>query len=399
MNRLFISRLSKILDSEDSKLKFIFVTDIKDKGHKEYNGFKIYGDTFNKTYDDKRDIKLIIYYLTKELGGIIKLSSSIDVNNSSEELEIDKDSNQIEIIYNNKVKIAIGDFDSNERTISNICIYDSLRKNYIGEKESILIKEGDLGKKECSDFFEDELSKYNDNLFELYVRHLLKQIKYYKQKNISGKMSALITYESLKEYINSNYDLSKNVMISTPNCFIEDYRQEFDALLLVPKKNYYKDDQYFYKKEDVIAVLELKTSGVMNPIKNKDGRLNSERFKKEFSKDIIYRYFKNLIYEKNELDKFNSALDKNSFIIKNINGYDKLKPFIYITFHEEANRYKFTKEAFDEYNDNKDKNMPKCYYLFVTQKNGSDKYIYPEVELLNLTEIVEDIKKESKKVI
>lgn len=341
---------------------------------------KLDGDFFNKISDDKRDVKLVLYYLFK--------NENLKLYDKDKKIDTDK---EIIIKYGKTVPIAFGECKKDKKVLSiNGFIYkiNPKGKEYEFSKSDTL--EG-IAKLEKS---ETEV----DKLLEVYFNHIMKQAIYHKHSNMSGKFSAMITYECLKKYLDEEFKDS-DIRLSAPNCFIKDYNQEFDALIV--KKDEHKRNKYFYGREDVLAVLELKTSGVMYT-EGQDG----ENFKKEFERAVIYNYFRNKIYsedykdynyqgknehgnEEDEQKKFRKWVRglfsdkkfkefKEEIIEKNKDKFINMPPFLYISFHENSKRVKYTEEAIKDYNDyvtKKKKKLPKFDSFFITEKKNSEVYI------------------------
>ncbi len=284
--------------------KFIVLNDDKDN-----LSIKIAGRTYDLSvlYNKLKlqDIRLFLHYdlinndsdiksslpLRKE---IILENCSFDEEYIEEQISLSvkvtthKDSGSIKlgdfIVKNHNTLIPLGDDTLFEVYTSNLQGYlkrtseHSQNQKHIKETEEIIREKY---------FLNGMLKLYSDAVFN--------EIRLNSDEKLSSKASAMCSYIAIRDNLN-NYFKRNNIpfAVSNPNVFIinsANSEVEHDALVI--NKNYCSsiNSQYFFDKEAVEAVIEIKTGGFFS---SKDKDLNSY-FKKyvnhEKVEDIKYIYF------------------------------------------------------------------------------------------------------------
>ena len=128
-----------------------------------------------------------------------------------------------------------------------------------------------IGKDNLNKFFDnykkDEkiIDNYiNNDLLKIYYFMLLESSKINNEKRIAGKVSAMCSYLAVKKYLKKYFDDNKDdnkleYEVSNPNVFIKNNNREYDALVIKKKEN--NNEKFLFSKEDVVATIEIKTSG------------------------------------------------------------------------------------------------------------------------------------------
>ena len=332
----------------------------------DVENIKLYADQLD--IYDKREVKLLLLF-DKNLDSRKNL-----------EINVIKNENEIEL-YDNTTLILKKTIKDGSITI------DNNEKNKIEDLLEFRDKTGRKILKVIDNEYKEQ--------FKLYYNQLLNKFKYNEKPKSSSKYSAMMTYLALKD---------KYSNIAPPNSFIKNNKLEFDMILLKDEcKDKYK---YVYDKEEVKAVFELKTAGVMYP---------SESFKIGVLKNIIYNYISNYVeFKKNNYDwkdkikkettdkKYDELMDELFVKLKDNekNIEDKIPPFIYFTLHESdrpikgrnnKSRVDLFKEVIDDYNKRKKsiENLPDFYYVFCSSKKDNEKFIMYKEKTLE--EILKDI--------
>lgn len=412
-------------------------------------------DATIKRMDDRREAKLLLFfeyenkqfkvvdnlYVDEDCGIFYKnLEKAYEANKSNE------DNERVVFCYKQIIFIAEGKIqkDSNKKgyIIDNISMYDE--EVYVRTKKSKsygninVIKSNDnkdifqkLPSKKSnklSILFENykeekdnntvELDKqYVNSMVKMYYDYLVEFCNNYNKADRPNKLSGIMSYIALKNFINEEY--KNKFEISNPNCYIKNYSQEFDALLLKQSKNKSKyTSTYIYDEEDVIAIFELKTGGVM---------YNTNYFQSNFVKGIIIPYLSNNIINLENLstklkEKYQKDNEKFSWeqlfakpntdfvlakdILKQIkkckvNNQKKQRtiPFIYFASHERASKkaydfYEKTYDIIEKYNtlcNEKDKDFPKIYTWIATTKKSENKFCIPLEKHRNIKKDLDEI--------
>lgn len=322
---------------------------------------KMYGDQLESIFD-QREIKLLLLF-DRDLNSKndIKISEGLreKLNNTDKE-----------------IKVKFGNITLfNGRLVSgliNVEGYDiSCLISYTSDKEN------------------------NKAQFKIYYDQLYNWFKYNSKSKASNKYSAMMTYLSVKDYL-------KKYHVSKPNCFIENCGQEFDMLLLnenYSNKNEGEDEnknEYVYKKENVLAVVELKTSGVM---------YKKEVFKTQVLKNMIIKYIlhiSNVNISQDEYEEFEKIKEyeklKNWFKVflnKAKISKKEVPPFIYLTLHQSNRKTKYVEEfqkVFNDYNKMKSENLPEFYSIFITVKENNEMFAIKTENSNNIINIIEKLK-------
>lgn len=379
-------------------------------------------DVTAQRLDDRRELILLLFFIIDyDKYGIVD-SLEIDCDYAkefSERIEnCFKSDKKIEFFYGT---IPIGEGSLKKTTTGNYKIIDIfLYKNEKAEEKNKT--------KDLRDFFtdtnekklnnEESFKKYATSMIKIYYDYLVKFCKYYNKLNKPNKLSGMMSYLAFEDYISQKNKNIKNkkdeIILSNPNCYIEGYWQELDALLLNPLGSY-KQNTHIYKKEDVKAVVELKTSGVM---------YESKYFKVEFLCKIILPYLSNEIVdydkiidnlieyagmetnkkfswnaffkklEENKKNQDNVETDVLNIINKNIITKEKMPSFIYFATSEregtkkaENHYYTNTTSMIDNYN-KKCQSLPRVNALFATSRIHADKFVMPKKEHIDIEAIV-----------
>jgi hypothetical protein len=150
----------------------------------------------------------------------------------------------------------------------------------------------------------------------------------------SNKFSAYCSYLAIKEVLEE-----KGYIISQLDSFVDKYRWEYDALLLKNKKNV---NGRLFDRNDVLATIEIKTSGYYCKSKEKIGEYFEKYVKKEKIKGIPHIYL--AINESESCNYYSITYN----VIKKLNKEDSSEVYIplfckkqintdYITIPEEYN--------------------------------------------------------------
>jgi hypothetical protein len=227
-----------------------------------------------------------------------------------------------------------------------------------------------IGKKNIEDLFiyynttkdltKKEKNKYLNGLFRIHYKSIEYYINNYfnkgklKSKNtktiydtLENKFSAYCSYQAVKEIFKEN-----KFNISQLDCFIKGHRLEYDALILKDNVN---PNNRLYEESDVLATIELKTSGFFS---------KKEQIKKDFKKYMEQEHIEGI-------------------------------PHIYITLHEKIsdnketiNFYGITKEFFE-------KNKNEYYGIYCKLKKTNEYITIPKE--YDLEKIIKNIKELIKK--
>lgn len=414
---------------------------------KSVNEYCIYKNDLkitNKTViriNDKRELKLLLFFdLYNEKNPYDAISELFIDKDLYESLEKDKDieNNDTIVFLYGTISIAEGKITScgKKYRITKIKIYEEEGKVETGKSDiSSIFERGDIS--DC------EFHNYIDNMIRLYYDYLVKYAQFYDNSDRPNKLSGMITYLSFSEYVKN-----KGLYISTPNSYIKNFGQEFDALLL--KKN--TKNKYIYDLQEVLAVVEIKTAGV---------NYTTGVFKSQFFSNIIIPYLSNgncslvdnviekkINETKKEFDEFRKdikarkkKLDNNNELsrlkeeeseikdnfkekdnalvneylerIKEMadsnevirNNLKKLPPFIYFCSHERIgttdnayNYYEGTTSLIDTYNKtlktvSNNSAFPIIYPLFQTVKKHNDIFVIPDSKYTDFDEVIKSINK------
>lgn len=109
------------------------------------------------------------------------------------------------------------------------------------------------------------IEKYiNNGMFELYYRMLVEEAKLNNKKRIEKKAAAMCSYLATKRVLNDFFDRNDyDLEVSNPNVFVKNNNIEYDALII--KKNKNNSHKFIFAESDVVAIIELKTSGYIMP--------------------------------------------------------------------------------------------------------------------------------------
>ena len=210
--------------------------------------------------------KIIVDQNFKEyIGKDILLKTNIEI------FERNKKTKIYEAVGEKKIELGyfhvLDEYTIKPSTINNDYLFDLIEKHTINDYSGIW---NNLKNKKCLNDYMDSyykqdkskiIKKYIYNgMFELYYKMLLEEAKMNNLNRISGKASAMCSYLATKKVFNdffnrNGYDLE----VSNPNVFIKDNNIEYDAVII--KKNKNNTNKYIFDTDEVIAIIELKTSG------------------------------------------------------------------------------------------------------------------------------------------
>lgn len=150
---------------------------------------------------------------------------------------------------------------------------------------------------------EKELDKYISGLFKIYYDSIKYIFNMNNAGNIGKKGIAMASYNSIRNNL-VKYNFSE------PNVFIRNKMLEYDALILKEKKN----DCYYYDCNDILATVEIKSSGYRGSIENIADyieHISGVGDDKERIEGIVHIYF--AIFE--SLSSYKAILEKMDNVI------------------------------------------------------------------------------------
>ena len=157
-------------------------------------------------------------------------------------------------------------------------LFRFLDKNQINEREKYINSNNKLDKvfNDYKKSKDSDKEKFINTTFKIFYDSLIEYLKNYfcykkeiyvvednkvkcKNKIIEpeGKFSAYCSYIALRKYIEDNY--KEDFKISPMNVYVKGYKLEYDALLL--KNSCEDDNSYVYDIDNVLATIEIKSSG------------------------------------------------------------------------------------------------------------------------------------------
>lgn len=290
-----------------------------------------------------------LFQLEEEYVDINLLNDKFDYRDLKAIMFIDKDSfkeNKLNLKFKDKIDIKLNENIYNIDDVVILKLGNNIGKGIIKEKTSIdndkmtkyIIKPTEVyinGKYETSLFKLFKIVNKNNQIFDYEntnenISNIFKnlvnsnfRLYYYALiehcKNINGanKYSGIASYLGLKNYIkylNSNVDNKEKVYISPPNCYIKGTNVEYDALLIKENSN----DKYLYNEDEVLAIIEIKTSGL---ICKKDDlkEAYNEMINREKYNNIPFKYI--AFHEfKDSYEKYNEQVDKVDQIFLTLKG-------------------------------------------------------------------------------
>ena len=211
------------------------------------------------------DINLLEYKTKK-----ISLETEIPDFIKNKEDYIESGKNRIIKLGNYKV--------TGEKTIKPLdCeqLFEIIKEKYYESYTSDIWKDC-IGKDNLSKIFDNYkkdkkeiIDNYiNSDLLKIYYFMLLESSKINNEKRIAGKVSAMCSYLAVKKYLKKYFDDNKDdnkleYEVSNPNVFIKNNNREYDALVIKKKENNKENnnEKFLFSKEDVVATIEIKTSG------------------------------------------------------------------------------------------------------------------------------------------
>lgn len=232
-----------------------------------------------------QDLKLLMFYMYKKNNLVLRdkiIIKNKDVNLSDYKDKIIFLKTKINTFYKNKEKKYVENKnDTKELSLGKFVVVD---KNTIKPSENNILFEiikEDNSKNYNSDFWKkcigkDNLKgifeKYNEKkdlkriylengLLKIYYDMTLEAARINNIERIAGKVSAMCSYLAIKKIFNDYFDNEQlNYEISNPNVFVRNNNVEYDALVV--KKNFNNKEKFLFSEKDVVATIEIKTSGL-----------------------------------------------------------------------------------------------------------------------------------------
>ena len=279
----------------------------------------------------KKDWKLILFCEYNN-NSELKIRDSLTITDYQTSDTLNR-SDKIKIKLGNKSLFGTGEIKNinrQELVLTDLSIY-------IDNKESTkdplsLFKKIDINKcksKTVKELYKDDdydkmLEIYTKGLFKIYYNSLIDCLKYNNTTKNGAKFDAMITYEVIKK------ELSQKLNISLPNSFIKNNLIEYDALIL---RDGIENVEHFYNYQDVLGIVEIKTSGYF--FQNKDDMDSlKDDFERQKQDEIPYIYIA-------LLESYNEKYANNSYE-KTLKTFNKIDNCIPIIVSLTENTQKFT---------------------------------------------------------
>lgn len=312
------------MDEIEIKIKKVRIEDLEIE-------FKEENKNWTRNRLTKKDWKLILFCEYNN-NSELKIRDSLTITDYQTRDTLNR-SDKIKIKLDSKSLLGTGEIkniNGQELELTNLSIY-------ITNKESTknplsLFKKIDINKcksKTIKELYKDDdydkmLDIYTKGLFKIYYNSLIYCLKYNNTTRNGAKLDAMISYEVIKKELNRNFN------ISLPNSFIKNNLIEYDALIL---RDGIENVEHFYNYQDVLGIVEIKTSGYF--FQNKDD-INSlkENIERQKQDGIPYIYIA-------LLESYNEKYANNSYE-KTLATFNKIDGCIPIVVSLTENTQKFT---------------------------------------------------------
>jgi len=237
------------------------------------------------------------------------------------------------------------------RVLKSAIIDDSyLKKNY-----SEFLSEYKVKYNNYLNTIEDNKDKYINGLFKYYYESMIQLFNDNNTFQSVGKITAMSSYIIAKSFFKK-----KKKIVSYPNVFIKNFNAEFDMLIL---KKGIKANKYVYEMDEVEAIVELKSNGII--AYGKDDKIKKADYNDK-------RWFEAYITFDNNFAKINKKLEEYDSIIRDKNSSksnDKLEEYDSIIRDKNI--------ISKQYNDIKQKICNKDFYYFcLYEKNNINTAAY-----------------------
>ena len=132
---------------------------------------------------------------------------------------------------------------------------------------------------------------YQNGLLEVYYGSIYESLINFKTERIVAKASAMCSYIAIKRYMDKFFQENKlNYRVSNPNVFVKNTNFECDALIIDSRKVKDCENKYFFDKDEVVAVIEIKTGGYFTSSESPLGKF-SDYIKERIIEGKKYIYF------------------------------------------------------------------------------------------------------------